>query len=212
MSHPPHTRMDNVPFDQLEIGMEASDERTCRADDLYVFANASGNLNPMHLPKEDGDGDGVPEAVAPGMWVASLISSVLGCKLPGPGTLYHAQTLRFLGRAHAGDTLTARVRLTRKGPGHRVTFDTWVENAAGERIVDGEAEVDAPAKPLHFEADDIPGLTVQRHAHFDRLLAQWPSLTGSRTNLGCWRRYSTKRYCATVSPLSVCGDRSRSSR
>lgn len=171
MSHPNHIRIDNVPFDQLEIGMEASDTRTCRADDLYVFANASGNLNPMHLPKEDGDGDGVPEAVAPGMWVASLISSVLGCKLPGPGTLYHTQSLRFLGRAHAGDTLTARVRLTRKGPGRRVTFETWVENADGTRIVEGEAEVDAPDKPLGFDADDIPGLTVQNHVHFDRLLA-----------------------------------------
>ena len=171
MSHPNHIRIDNVPFDQLEIGMEASDTRTCRADDLYVFANASGNLNPMHLPKEDGDGDGVPEAVAPGMWVASLISSVLGCKLPGPGTLYHTQSLRFLGRAHAGDTLTARVRLTGKGPGRRVTFETWVENADGTRIVEGEAEVDAPDKPLGFDADDIPGLTVQNHVHFDRLLA-----------------------------------------
>ncbi|WP_050928170.1 bifunctional enoyl-CoA hydratase/phosphate acetyltransferase [Aestuariivita boseongensis] len=171
MSHPNHHRIDNVPFDQLEIGMEASDTRTCRADDLYVFANASGNLNPMHLPKEDGDGDGVPEAVAPGMWVASLISSVLGCKLPGPGTLYQTQTLRFLGRAHAGDTLTARVRLLEKGPGRRVRFETWVENADGARIVDGEAEVEAPIQQLGFDADDIPGLTVQRHEHFDRLLA-----------------------------------------
>ena len=169
--HPTPHRLDNVPFDQLEIGMEASETRTCRADDLYVFANASGNLNPMHLPKEDGDGDGVPEAVAPGMWVASLISAVLGCKLPGPGTLYHAQNLRFLGRAHAGDTLTARVRLISKGPDRRVTFETWVENADGTRLVEGEAEVDAPEIALHFDADDLPGLTVQRHVHFDRLLA-----------------------------------------
>ena len=171
MSHPQHHPMNNVPFDQLEVGMEASDTRTCLADDLYVFANASGNLNPMHLPKEDGDGDGAPEAVAPGMWVASLISSVLGCKLPGPGTLYHSQSLRFLERAHAGDTLTAFVFLTGKGPGTRVTFDTWVENQSGVRLVEGEAEVDAPTQLLHFDVDDVPGLTVQRHMHFDRLLA-----------------------------------------
>ncbi|MCE8008371.1 bifunctional enoyl-CoA hydratase/phosphate acetyltransferase [Aestuariivita sp.] len=164
-------RIDNVPFERLDIGMEASETRTCRADDLYVFANASGNLNPMHLPKEDGDGDGAPEAVAPGMWVASLISAVLGCKLPGPGTLYHSQMLRFPGRAHAGDTLTARVRLTAKGPGRLVTFETWVEDADGMPIVEGEAQVQAPERELHFDADDIPGLTVQRHQHFDRLLA-----------------------------------------
>ena len=170
LKHPTPHRIVNIPFDQLEVGMEASETRTCRADDLYVFANASGNLNPMHLPDEDGDGDGIPEAVAPGMWVASLISAVLGCQLPGPGTLYRAQSLRFLGQAHAGDVLTARVRLVSKGPDRQVQFETWVENADGVRLVEGEAEVDAPKVALQFEADDIPGLTVQRHVHFDRIL------------------------------------------
>ncbi|WP_425044671.1 bifunctional enoyl-CoA hydratase/phosphate acetyltransferase [Primorskyibacter sp. S87] len=161
----------NVPFEALEVGMEAQRTRTLKADDLYVFANSSGNMNPMHLPKEDGDGDGMSESVAPGMWVASLISAVLGCKLPGPGTLYHAQTLRFLGRAHAGDELTVKVRLTAKGDNRLVTFDTWVEAQDGSRIVEGEAQVFAPEKPLQFELEDMPGLTVQRHVHFDHLLA-----------------------------------------
>lgn len=162
--------MKNIPFDQLEIGMEAEQTRLCRPDDLYVFANSSGNFNPMHLPKEDGDGDGRPESVAPGMWVASLISSVLGMKLPGPGTLYDSQSLRFTGRAHAGDTLTAKVRLTAKGEGRLATFETWVEDSTGTRIVEGEAQVIAPETAQHFHTDDVPGLTVQSHRHFDRLL------------------------------------------
>lgn len=162
--------MKNIPFDQLEIGMEAEQTRLCRPDDLYVFANSSGNFNPMHLPKEDGDGDGKPESVAPGMWVASLISSVLGMKLPGPGTLYDNQSLRFTGRAHAGDTLTAKVRLTAKGEGRLATFETWVEDSTGTRIVEGEAQVIAPETAQHFHTDDVPGLTVQSHRHFDRLL------------------------------------------
>ena len=162
----------NVPFDQLRIGMEASVTRTCLADDLYVFANSSGNWNPMHLPKEDGDGDGTPEAVAPGMWVAALISGVLGGKLPGPGTLYRAQTLRFVGRAHAGETLVARVRLIATGPGRLARFETVVERPDGTVIVEGEAEVEAPERPVSFTSDDLPGLTVQRHVHFDRLLEQ----------------------------------------
>ncbi len=163
-------RMQNVPFDQLEVGMVAERTRTLKAEDLYVFANSSGNVNPMHLPKEDGDGDGQPESVAPGMWIASLISAVLGCKLPGPGTLYHAQTLRFVGRAHAGDELTCKVRLTEKGDDRLVKFDTWVEDGDGTRILEGEAEVFAPDKSMSFEASDVPGLTVQQHVHFDRLL------------------------------------------
>jgi len=165
------TAIHNVPFDQLEIGMEASRTRTLRAEDLFIFASSSGNVNPTHLPDEDGDGDGKPEAVAPGMWVASLISAVLGCDLPGPGTLYHSQTLRFLDRAHAGDTLTVTVRLTDKRPDRLVTFDTWIENGDGTRILEGEAQVFAPEKPMTFDAGDLPGLTLDRHVHFDRLLA-----------------------------------------
>ncbi len=166
-----NTPMKNTPFDALEIGMTAEQTRICRADDLYVFANSSGNLNPMHLPKHDGDGDGKPESVVPGMWVASLISAVLGCQLPGPGTLYHSQSLRFVGRAHAGDTLTAKVRLTAKGEGRLARFDTWVEAADGSRILQGEAEVIAPQNPISFDGGEIPGLTVRRHVHFDALLA-----------------------------------------
>ncbi|MFK7753719.1 MAG: bifunctional enoyl-CoA hydratase/phosphate acetyltransferase [Sedimentitalea sp.] len=162
--------MQNIPFDQLEIGMEASQTRTLNADDLYVYANSSGNLNPMHLPLEDGDGDGAPEAVAPAMWVASLISAVLGCKLPGPGTLYHAQSLRFVGQAHAGETLTAHVKVTAKGDGRVVTFETTVATSTGRRVLEGEAQVIAPEKPLSFTDTDVPGLTVRSHKHFDRLL------------------------------------------
>ena len=164
------TAIQNVPFDSLEIGMTAEQSRTLRADDLYVFANASGNLNPMHLPKHDGDGDGAPESLAPGMWVASLVSAVLGCQLPGPGTVYHSQSLRFTGRAHAGDTLTVKVRLTAKNDNRLVCFDTWVESADGTHILEGEAEVFAPEHSMRFDASDVPGLTVQRHVHFDRLL------------------------------------------
>ena len=162
--------MKNVPFDALKIGMEARQTRVLGAEDLYVFANSSGNVNPMHLPKEDGDGDGKPEAVAPGMWVASLISAVLGSDLPGPGTLYHSQTLRFRGRAHAGETLTVSVRLTSKGENRHVCFDTTVTTGDGRLIVEGEAEVIAPDKSVTFDREDIPGLTVQSHVHFDHLL------------------------------------------
>jgi len=173
---PKPRRLTNIPFDDLTVGMEAQQTRVVQRDDLYVYAHSSGNLNPMHLPNEDGDGDGKPEAIAPGMWVASLISGVIGCELPGPGSLYHSQTLRFVGQAHAGETLTAKVRLVEKGAGRVVRFDTTVTAADGRTIVEGEAEVVAPARPLTFEADDIPGLTVRDHDHFERLLADAESL------------------------------------
>jgi len=162
--------LQNIPYADLVVGMEAEQTRICKQDDLYVYVNSSGNLNPMHLPNADGDGDGISEAIAPGMWVGSLISAVLGCQLPGPGTLYHKQELNFVGHAVAGETLTAKVRLIEKCENRRVRFDTWVEAADGRRIVQGQAEVIAPAKNMGFDATDVPGLTLRRHVHFDRLL------------------------------------------
>ncbi len=166
------TILKNTPFDALTVGMEAESERLCVADDFFVFAHSSGNLNPMHLPKEDGDGDGRPEAVAPSAWVGALISSVLGNRLPGPGTMYESQTLNWTGRAHAGDTLVAKVKLTEKLDGARVRFETSVAIKGGPTILTGEAVVVAPTSLRSYELHEIPGLRVQSHLHFDRLLEQ----------------------------------------
>ncbi|MBU2891531.1 bifunctional enoyl-CoA hydratase/phosphate acetyltransferase [Celeribacter halophilus] len=160
--------------------MEAEVRRLCVADDLYVFAHASGNLNPMHLPKEDGDRDGKPESVAPSSWVGSLISAVLGNKLPGPGTLYKSQHLRFHARAHAGDELIARVKLIRKGSNRSATFETTVSLADGTVLIDGETEVIAPATKESFDIHDVPGLTVESHRHFDKLLEMSEDLPATR--------------------------------
>jgi phosphate butyryltransferase len=161
---------ENRTYAELKVGDEATVERLCRTEDLYVFAHASGNHNPMHLPDADGDGDGVPEAIAPGMWIGALISAVLGNLLPGPGTMYRGQTLRFGERAMAGDTLLVGVRVKEKRPDNVVLLDTWVRHRDGESVAEGEAEVIAPTKKMTFDDGHIPGLTVQRHVHFDALL------------------------------------------
>jgi phosphate butyryltransferase len=173
-----------TPYAEIEIGMEASTSRLVRADDLYVFAHASGNVNPLHLPKEDGDGDGKPEAVAPSAWVAALISGVLGNQLPGPGTLYLGQNLEFIGRAHAGETLGVHVRVEAKGPEGEVRLSAHVEGPGGT-ICRGEVRVRAPDRALSVDASGVPGLTVQSHAHFDRLIAQAEPLAPMPTVVVC---------------------------
>lgn len=160
-------QLTNIPYDHLEVGMEARIKRVCSTDDMYVFAHASGNFNPLNLPS-----DNKADSVAPSMWVGALISAVLGNKLPGPGTLYLSQTFRFLGRAREGDELTACVRLVEKGANQHVRFATWVEQADGFRIAEGEAEVLAPTESLTLNVSDIPDLMVQKHEHFERLLKQ----------------------------------------
>lgn len=167
---------ENRVYDELNVGDSAELKRLCTADDLFVFAHASGNLNPMHMPGRDVDGNGTPDTVAPSMWVGSLISAVLGNILPGPGTLYNQQTLRFIGRAHAGEELVARVRVVAKEPQYIVRLATSVERADGTPLVEGEAVVVAPERKLSFDDLSVPGLLVHRHVHFDRLLEQVAAL------------------------------------
>ncbi len=169
--------LENRTLSELRPGDTAELSRVCTADDFFVFAVASGNHNPMHLPDRDGDHDPSTEAVAPAMWVGSLISAVLGNILPGAGTLYRTQSFEFLERAHAGDDLVARVRVIEVAPDGTVRLATTVERPADKVIlVRGEATVAAPTVKLRFDDDDVPGLVVQRHRHFDALLERAESL------------------------------------
>ncbi|MEO1481201.1 MAG: bifunctional enoyl-CoA hydratase/phosphate acetyltransferase [Myxococcota bacterium] len=163
----------NVPYDELEVGQTASLTRVVTENDFYVFAQASGNMNPLHLADYDGDGDGETEAVAPSMWIGALISSALGNVLPGPGTLYREQHLEFLGRARIGDRLSIRVEVTEKRPERVVVLDTEVRNAeSGAVLARGPATVTAPERKLVFEDIEAPELRVDRHVHFERLF-EW---------------------------------------
>ncbi|SFE02415.1 bifunctional enoyl-CoA hydratase/phosphate acetyltransferase [Roseivivax sediminis] len=159
----------NRIYDDLRPGETAELKKLVTQDDLYIFAAASGNYNPMHLPETDGDGR--PEQVAPGMFVASMISAVLGNLLPGPGTLYRTQSLEFHDRAHAGDELICTVTVEEKLPGGAVRLSTRVRRSSDDApIVTGTAEVLAPDRPFDGGDLEIPGLVVQRHRHFDALL------------------------------------------
>jgi len=178
-------RLVNRIFDEMQPGDVAELRRLITADDLYVFAAASGNSNPMHLQDSDLDGDGATERVAPGMFVASLISAVLGTKLPGPGTLYRRQTLDFQARAHSGDDVVVRAEVLSKAEGI-VRLKTEVRRIADDALIlTGEAEVLAPTERFDREGIEIPGLVVQRHRHFAALLERAKPLPALLTAVVC---------------------------
>jgi phosphate butyryltransferase len=161
-------------FCDLKVGDAASISRVVTPDDLYVFAHVSGNLNPANLPGTARDDDDMT-AAAPSMWIGSLFSAVLGNLLPGPGTLYEAQSLRFHARAHVGDLLTITVEVKElRAPG-TVVLQTEVERD-GVLIADGAAEVLAPTMRAVSDDSHLPALTVQRHRHVARLMAACESL------------------------------------
>jgi phosphate butyryltransferase len=163
----------NRLFSELSIGETASITRVVMPDDLYVFARVSGNLNPANLPETAGDEGSAP--AAPSMWIGSLFSAVLGNLLPGPGTLYEAQSLRFHNRARIGDTLTISVAVRELHPPATVMLQTRVERD-GVLIADGIAEVIAPPTRQEIDPAILPELTVQRHHHVARLLAACKAL------------------------------------
>ncbi|RBI77082.1 enoyl-CoA hydratase [Roseovarius sp. TE539] len=180
-------KIENRPFDELEPGSSESLRRLCTQDDLLAFANISGNHNPMHIFDADGDGDGTPEAVAPGMFVGALVSAVIGNLLPGAGTLYRAQSLVFHNRAHAGDELESRVTVTGMNEkDYTLTLATEVRRLSDDALIlSGVAEVEAPRRKLSYSSHDLPGLVVQRHRHFEKFLARAAPLPALVTAVVC---------------------------
>jgi phosphate butyryltransferase len=158
----------NRLFSELAVGDSEAITRVVTPDDMYVFARVSGNLNPANLPASAGHDSDVP--AAPSMWLGSLFSAVLGNLLPGPGTLYLGQTLRFHSRARIGDTLSVSVCVEKLCPPATVVLRTKIERD-GDLIADGTAEVLAPPVREVVDDADLPELTLSRHRHVERLLA-----------------------------------------
>ena len=143
----------NRTFNEISIGDTATIHRVCTANDLVIFAHASGNLNPLSLPHDqDRDGHTDPDTIAPSMWVGSQISAILGNSLPGAGTKYRSQTLNFYERVHVGDELAMTVTVTDKREPGIVILSCTLTNQKGELVADGIAEVLAPTE--HIDTPD----------------------------------------------------------
>lgn len=84
-------RIKNRTWNQLSLGNSGCVERRITSRDMFLFAHASGNINPLNIPQMDEIVEGGDVVVVPSMWIGSLISSVLGNIFPGPGTLYKSQ-------------------------------------------------------------------------------------------------------------------------
>ena len=138
--------LDGYRFDELSIGQKATVSRTITDTDLRNFSGVSGDTNPMHLNEEYAKQTVFGGCIVHGMLTASLISAVIGTKLPGPGCIYMHQTLKFLAPVHVGETVYAVATITALDSArHRATLSTqcFVKDIL---VLDGEALVKVPAK------------------------------------------------------------------
>ncbi len=155
------TTIENRPFDEVQIGDAASLSRTLTKEDIEHFAAISGNVNPVHVDEEFAHDDMFHQIVAHGMWGGALISTVLGTELPGPGTIYRGQTLRFLRPVAVGDTVVVSVTVREKHPAdHGVILDCRVTNQDGEVVIEGTADIVAPTEKVRRERVVMPEIRL----------------------------------------------------
>ena len=171
----PHTDLlqtiRNRTFDEIAIGESASIERTLTHEDIQLFAVMSGDINPQHLDAEFAASTRFHGVIAHGMWGGSLISAVLGTRLPGPGTVYLTQTLTFLGPVRVGDTLVVRVTVTTRDVERKLlTLACTCINQEGVTVIEGVATVVAPTVKIERPSETLPEVRLSMGGGLQRLL------------------------------------------
>lgn len=181
--------LENRCYDELAPGDSASITRTLTKQDIELFAILSGDVNPAHLDEAYARETPFHKVIAHGMWGGTLISTVLGTRLPGPGTIYVRQSLAFVRPVGLGDVVTVTVTVKDKLDKHRVILDCLCSNQAGKPVITGEAEVIAPDVKVRRQAAALPELQLHHHERFARLMARTQGMPPA--------------VCAVVHPLDA---------
>lgn len=137
--------MSGKAIENLKIGDLAEFTKTVSETDIYLYAGVSGDFNPAHINEEYAKETFFKTRIAHGMLPAGFISTVIGTKLPGPGTIYLDQSLKFLAPVRIGDTITARVEVKEiMAERNKVRLKTACINQDGITVLEGEGVVSPP--------------------------------------------------------------------
>jgi 3-hydroxybutyryl-CoA dehydratase len=129
-------------IDEIQVGQAAEMAKTVTETDIALFAGVTGDFNPVHIDAVEAAKSRFGERIAHGMLSAGFISAVLGMRLPGTGSIYLSQSLRFTKPVRIGDTVTTRVEVLEViATKRRVRLATTCRNQNGETVVEGEAVV-----------------------------------------------------------------------
>ena len=127
-------------MDQLSVGQSSSFGKTITEADILLFGGVSGDMNPVHFNEPYAAGTMFKKRIAHGMLSASLISTVLGMQMPGPGTIFLKLEIKFVAPVYLGDTVTATCTVAEKFEDkNRVRLECVVTNQEGKQVIVGEA-------------------------------------------------------------------------
>lgn len=152
------TQQIGLMIDQIRIGDSASFGKTLTEADVYQFSGILGNFNPIHVNSVFAAKTPFKSRLVPSMLVASLVSKVLGTQLPGNGTVNLSQDMEFLSPVFIGDTIEAKIVVTRiDGKNRHVCFDIECTNQSGEVVATGETVVMPPCFCGDYSSENCGG-------------------------------------------------------
>ena len=130
-----------MEYSELKEGMTGQFSKIVSDADVTGFANVTGDHNPVHLDEVAAARTRFGGRIAHGMLSAGIISAAIASRLPGPGSVYLSQTLKFTAPVRIGDTVTATITVVELLSKNRVRLATTCRNQSGETVVDGEAVI-----------------------------------------------------------------------
>ena len=155
------TQLSNYTFDEITIGQTASYTKKVEEQDIQLFAAVSGDVNPVHLDADYAAGTQFKERIAHGMLTGAFVSAAIALELPGPGTIYLGQSLRFRLPVKIGDEITVQLEVSGKREDRGfVTIECKAVNQDGKAVATGTAEVMAPTEKLLIESPVLPTIQV----------------------------------------------------
>lgn len=150
-------KLTNYTYDEITIGQSATYSKRVEENDVRLFAAVSGDVNPLHLDADYATSTEFGEPIAHGMLTGALISAALAMVLPGPGTIYLSQSLRFRQPVKFGDDITVTLEVVEKNDRRQtITLDCIASNQHGKKVATGSAEVKAPRQKLELKAPALP--------------------------------------------------------
>ena len=128
-------------YDELFVGQTAEYSRKVTDREVMSFAEVTGDFNPVHVDEEAAKKSRFGGRIAHGMLSAGFVSAAIASKLPGTGSIYLAQTMRFTAPVRLGDTVSVTLTVAELLPRKKVRLSTVCRNQNGETVLDGEATI-----------------------------------------------------------------------